>query len=171
MLLHRDQKAKAVDRRSICNDFSCFGAQVGIEDRLERVLFGILDGLQVDPAAALAHPQDFHLVGKAGLDSGSGQPSADRGFIDLSSAAQRDVAFLHRLADAVAQIPGGFVGASDMPLDLLGGDAFLGFHHEGNRHKPLLQGQVGVVKQRSGGRAEMQTALGTLEQLRLEIGI
>src|ERR1700693_2564199 len=83
---------------------------------------------------------------------------------DLALTAQRDcVYFLHRLADSVAEMPRGFVLYANVTGNLVSGDSFLRFGHERHCHKPLLQGQVGIVEQGSGRGAEMQFALAALE--------
>jgi len=58
-----------------------------------------------------------------------------------------------------------------MPLQLAGRDAFLGIAHQRNGSEPLGQWQVGIMKQGSGQRAELELARGTLKQVTRSTGL
>jgi hypothetical protein len=51
-----------------------------------------------------------------------------------------------------------------MALKLVGRYAFLGVAHQRDGRKPLAQGQMGIVKQGTGQRAELKPAGGALKQ-------
>ena len=51
-----------------------------------------------------------------------------------------------------------------MALELVGRYALLGVAHQRDGRKPLAQGQMGVVKQGTGQRAELKPAGGALKQ-------
>lgn len=91
--------------------------------------------------------------------------SADISLISLDNALQSSRQFFfHRSADAMAEIPGGFVATDGKhPVHLASGDALLGLAHQEGRKEPCFERQMGVVEDRPCGYAELIRALRALE--------
>lgn len=82
--------------------------------------------------------------------------AADVGFVYLNFAHEFGKApILHRGADTVAHIPGGFVrSAADLPLNLQGTDALLALRHEVDHLEPDAKVIVRVFKHGLGDNGE-----------------
>jgi hypothetical protein len=65
----------------------------------------------------------------------------------------------------MAEIPRCFVADSESPLDLIRAHAFACFAEQQRCQKPLLQREVGVVEDRSGGDCELIVAILAIEKL------
>jgi len=110
-------------------------------------------------AAALTDSNyDFFVVMQRGF---SFEPilSADERFIHFNFSAQHGlVDFDHCGADAMAEIPRGFVADSERALNLAGRHALLGFTEKQGSEKPLGKRKMRVVEDRSGCHAELIVA-------------
>lgn len=85
--------------------------------------------------------------------------TANVGFVHLDCSIEHWLAcFHHRRAYPVAQIPRCLVADSKRSLNLTSAHALLGFTEQVGRRKPLFEGQVGVVENRSGGHGELIAA-------------
>src|SRR3990167_419608 len=86
--------------------------------------------------------------------------AAHEGFVHLNGSQELScVDLCHCRPDAVAEIPGGLVGDTEHPLQLIGGDALLGLAHGVGSKKPLPEGKVGVVHDGAGRDREVVSAL------------
>jgi hypothetical protein len=85
-------------------------------------------------------------------------PAADVGFVQFHGAAKfRFRGGRHSSADAVAEIPSGFVTAdSQSALDLASGHSLFRFAHEHGRSEPSNERKMGVVKNAASGYAELE---------------
>ncbi len=89
--------------------------------------------------------------------------TADICFIHLHNAIQRLGAdLLHRGPHSVAEIPRRLVGDTKSPLELIGAHPLLGFAQQVDAQKPLPQGEVGVVEDRSSSHGELIAQLSQL---------
>jgi len=52
----------------------------------------------------------------------------------------------HGCSYPVAKIPRCLIGDIEQPLHLVGGDALLGFHHDGDSQEPLLEREFGIME-------------------------
>ena len=115
-------------------------------------------------AATLPDAHNDLLVGIAvpGLAVGVLLP-ADVGFIDFDRSVEHGLIYLlHRLADAVTQVPRGliraFVLAPESALELTGAHTFACLNQQEHGHEPNLQRQVGIVEDCLCGHAKLVTA-------------
>ena len=122
-------------------------------DKARAVHLG--DGFKLDAPAALHHA---HHAGLPCAASGLAVAfAADERLVHFNDAVQR-FGVLHRLADAVAQIPRRLVGDAQRAFDLVGGHAFLGFAHDIDGQKPFPERQVGIVEDVAGRDGELVAA-------------
>lgn len=95
--------------------------------------------------------------------------STDVGFVDFDCAIHHRANFAHSCADAVAEIPCGFVGAPVLPpdcaLELTSAHSLFCFAEQQDSHKPNWKRQVGIVKNRSCGDRELVAAFAASELL------
>src|SRR5271154_3419670 len=86
--------------------------------------------------------------------------TADISFIHLNGRTIQLRRFdsLNGGADAMAEIPRGFVADAECSLDLPRAHSLFGFAHEVDSSEPLPQWQMGIVEDRSSGYAELIAA-------------
>jgi len=100
------------------------------------------DSLVALVAASLA----FHLA-------------TDKGFVYFDYAAQElHVYLVERGAYAVRQVPSGFVGHAQGTLELISGNALLGFYDEVDCQKPLPEWKVRIMKDGVSSNGELVAA-------------
>jgi hypothetical protein len=81
--------------------------------------------------------------------------AANEGFVHLDDAHQlRELRILHRGAQAMAHIPSGRIGRSNLSLNLLGTDALLGIKHLPEHFKPDFERILRVLKNGSDVKRE-----------------
>lgn len=136
----------------------------------ERTNFRVLGMEEAKIAVALADADDYFFVGAllpAPIFSRAMQATADIGFIHLDRSIEHLAVYLfHRRADAMAEIPSGFVADSECALDLAGGHSLFRFAEQERGEKPLVQGQVRVIENRASGDGELVVAtLAVVERL------
>jgi len=88
------------------------------------------------------------------------------GFVHFHDAVQFPLlAFHHRGTNPMAEIPCGFVGNAQGPLDLIGGHAFAGFADKQNRHEPSGQRKVRILEYRTDRNAELVVACTAVQEV------
>jgi len=76
-------------------------------------------------------------------------------FDDTSELIFEPIPWSHGNPYLHSHSPGGLVGDSKSPFELLSADAFLGFHHQPDGDKPLLKGRSGTMKDSAGSVGEL----------------
>jgi len=121
--------------------------------------------------AALDQGNNLHLL-RATSDTTAHFPVAlaDRvsapiglvGFNDLAASAHRFIgAGFHRLADAVRHEPSRLVRDADGAVQLMGAHALLGGAKQVRRQHPLMERNLGILKDRADRNGELATAVAT----------
>ncbi len=84
----------------------------------------------------------------------------DHGFVHFDNAKQDrlEVVRPHRLADTVAEVPGGLVRDPERPLDLVGRSALLALKHQVDGREPLPERELRVVEDSPRGDGESVVA-------------
>lgn len=159
---------ESAERTRICGQFVGDDHAHIFGDVLADVLrqsarFGVLGVEKPQFAVALTNADDHFFVGSllpAPVFSRAVQPAADVGFVHFDCSVQFPaLRFNHRGADAMAEIPCGFVPAdSKHPLNLAGRNALLRLREDERSEKPLLQGQVRIVEHCSRHDADLGLA-------------
>lgn len=113
-----------------------------------------------EPEIATTLPDAYHnllVIVCAAVTSSVVFLSTYEGFVHFDLAVQQWLlAFYHRCADAVAQIPSRLVGLnSERALNLASGHSLLGFAKQERRKKPRHKGQMGIMENRVCGNAEL----------------
>ena len=90
--------------------------------------------------------------------------TADKSFIDLdclAGTAEREIAVnvAHVFADQAAHAPSGFVGDTELALDLFRGHTVPGRAEKEHDVKPVPQGRPGALKGRPGHRIDLIAAM------------
>lgn len=154
------RQIEAVSRPFISHDHIDRFVHMGSNDVVQRSLGYIARSDKAQITAALADADhDFFILGPA-----SRWPtmslSADVGFIDFDRASQfRFAYFDHCGADAMAQIPRGFVAANfQRALKLIRGHSLACFHKKQHSHEPRFQRQMGIVEDRLRSHTELIAA-------------
>ena len=134
-----------------------------LDEGVKLSLAGPIPDLETDLTAALNGSQDHRLAGAATgatLGALAAPPHAAHvGLVNLHDAAQRHRRVLfHRCADAVREIPRRLVGHVQRALKLAGAHPLLGLAHEVDRHEPLGQRQMRVLKDRPDRHGELVAA-------------
>ena len=112
---------------------------VRISEGMERLAGPVWDHLKNNLASALDGPNNDGLVALVPMPVAS-DFTADKGFVDLHNALELDRRSVGNSgADAVAKIPGGFVGDIERPVQLAGGDSLFGFNHQVDGHEPFVE--------------------------------
>lgn len=165
----RDRQALIVENRFVRHDHIYIFADVLFEDFADCLGVGIADMDELQLPVALNDADDRLFVVAVVPCSDAFFLSTDVGFIDFDGAVEHLLDLGHREADAVAKVPRGFVGAlvvsPESPLHLQRGHAFLCFAEQQGGEKPLLQGKMAVVENRSGRNAELIIAALAVKQL------
>ena len=111
-------------------------------------------------AALLESDHDFLLIVLAALPVFAALDSTNKGFIYFYNAVQWfRIDFLHRRADAMAEIPCRLVGDAKDALQLIGAHALLRLTEKVDAQEPLPQGQVGIIEDRSCCDGELIAAI------------
>ena len=140
-------------------------AQVLADVLFESSALRILGMKEPEIAAALTN-SDYDFLVRSGVTFGPQFLAANKGFVHLHFSVEHwPINFNHSRSDAVAEVPRRLVAHSERALDLTGRHSFLGLTEQQSRHKPLAQGQVRIVENRSGSYAELVVATGTVEKL------
>src|ERR1700722_542864 len=123
---------------------------------------------EAEIAAALTDSNYDFFVVVSRLLSLSTVYTADKCFVHFDFPAQhRLVNFNHCGADSVAEIPCGLVADSKRALNLTGRHSFLRFTEKQRSHKPLAQGQVRIVEDRTSRNRELVITSLAVEQFPL----
>ncbi len=159
-----------VTRQFVGDDDFYIGADVFLDVLRQCARLRILSMEESQIAAALPDSDDNFFLILAVLNSFSSLLSSDVGFIHFDRASQhRLIDLLHCVPDSMTQIPCGFVRSivlsPDRALKLAGTHAFLGLTEQQDSEKPLLQGQMRVVKDRASSDGELIIAFLAVEQL------
>src|SRR5262249_2494381 len=102
--------------------------------------------LESDLSATLESTDHCRLVSPVAMSDMSFF-AAHKRFIHLNSAGEgRRGRFLHRLTDAVTQIPCGLITDVERAFHLVGRNAFLRLRHEVNSQEPFPERQMRIVK-------------------------
>ena len=113
----------------------------------QRSALNILSMEEPEIAAALPDANHSFFPRSASSEASTFVLSADIGFIHLYRAIQhRFLRFFHRCADAMAEIPRGFVAHANGALDLIRAHALARFHQKHDSSEPAIQRQMGIVK-------------------------
>lgn len=135
------------------------------EEFLNRAACHVLGMEQPKVSIALKDANDRALFGPTSALSQSFAASANVGFINFQlSVHHRLVAFGHRSADSVAEIPCGLVADSKRPLNLAGRHAFLRFTEQQGSHEPFREGQVRIIEYRAYGDGELVVTVFAVEE-------
>jgi len=129
---------------------------IRFDNRLDCFRLCIFGANQAKIAVTLTNANDNLLDA---LCTPSALLAANVGFVNLDRAIQflrRD--FLHRSADAVAQIPRRLVAHSDGALDLARAHAFLGLTEQRSCNEPFPERQVRIVEDRPRRYAKLVVA-------------
>jgi hypothetical protein len=149
------------------------GADVFLNVLRQRAGLSVLCVKESQIAIALTNADHyFFLSGGSNLLPVLPSPesfSANIGFVHLNRAFEHYAfGFFHGRADAMAEIPSGFVANSDGSLDLVGRHSLASFTEQQRNHEPFTQSQVGVVKDRSSGDRELIVALFTVQETAIQ---
>lgn len=145
------------------------GAHVFLDVLCQRAGLRICRMEESKIAAALPDANyDFFLI-LAVPDSLASLLSANVGFVHLNSAVKHGLVYLlHCVADPVAQVPRGFVGAfvlaPDRAPDLISGHSLAGFAEQQSHRKPFGQVQVGIMEHCASRDGELIITVLAIEQ-------
>lgn len=156
--------------QAVGNNHFHIGAHVLFDVFSQRAAFGILSVEESQITVTLTKADDDLLRFAGGFRSESLQFSADIGFVHLDSTVKhRLIHFFHGGTDAMAKVPSRLIGTlvltPDRALELQGAHALLGFAEQKRREKPLLERQVGVIKNCASGNGELVIAILAIEEL------
>lgn len=154
------------------DDYVHIGADVFLNVLRQGSLAGIFGMKEANIAAALPDTDNDFFVGSRFAATGMALFSADVGFIHFNRAVQHGpICFFHGCSDAVTEIPcslvRAFVQSPDRALELVGAYAFLGFAEQQCCEEPLLQGEMGIIKNRASRDRELIVAALAIEKLLL----
>ncbi len=131
--------------------------------RFNRLFQPVRDWASDHAPVALDHAKHNGLVLHRPLASASRSAiaPADERLVNLDMPGQRPVAIRrrHELAKFMRHAPRRFVGATDLPLQFLRGNAVAGRSHEVHREKPVRELRTGLVKDGPGARVNVMAAL------------
>ena len=135
-------------------------ADIFLDVLRQRAGFHILGMEEAEFSAALLDANNhFLFVVLQALPMFAALYAANESLIHLHNAIQwLRIDFLHRSANAMAEIPCSLVGDAEDALQLVGAHAFLGLAEKVDAQEPLPQRQVQIVKDRSGGDGELIAA-------------
>ena len=126
------------------------------DDFIQNVLIDVLSLDEVEMSAALTNADYRSLAFQ--LAFVTMLLSADVGFVNLDRAGHLVLCFRHGRTNAVAEIPCGLVGDAKHSLDLIRGHSLARLTEQIGSSKPLRQGQVGIVEDRSRHYGELIAA-------------
>lgn len=153
--LMESRGAEVVELRFVGHDYVNGFVHVAGDDLVDLVLVQVRGRDEVEAAAALTNANHgrvlLPLIRVLGV-------TADVHLINFHGAREFVLRLFHGLADAMAEVPRGFVGDAEHSLDLISGDAFARFGHQVGNEKPLRQRQMGVMEDRSHGHGELIAA-------------
>ena len=138
-----------------------FFANVIVDHLVKSFRFQIVGANESQIAAALPDADDdFFVAGVSRAGAASAPSPADIRFVNFDRASQhRLLDFFHRSTNSVTQIPRGLVAPADHALDLIRAHSLARFADQIRNEKPLRQGQVGVIEDRSSFNRELVTAV------------
>lgn len=140
------------------HDARCLGSSFLTDEVVKGFPIVPLLDRQANLPAALDRAEHHRLVPPPTLPD-MATMATDQRLIYFDRPLERDrVRFLHRLADAVAEIPSRLVTDAEGALKLIGRDAFPRLAHQVNRREPFRQGEMRVVEDASSGHAELVAA-------------
>ncbi len=120
-------------------------------------------------AAALTNTNDYFFGGAAPRLATTWGPAAHICFVHFDSTRHHGLVNLfHGGPDAMAEIPRGLVADAQSTFDLVRGHSLAGFAEQKRSHEPLLQGQMGVVEDRSSGDSKLIVALFAVQKPRIQ---
>ena len=140
------------------NDFH-IAADILFDVLRQRSRFAVFRMKESKLSATLLDAEHDFLVISPSLNATASQLRSDVGLVALYDTCQRLlIDFLHRCADAMAEIPCRLVGYAHDSLDLVRAHALSGLAEEVRRKKPLHQREVGIVEDRPGCNAKIVVA-------------
>jgi len=135
------------------------------EEFLNRAACHVLGMEQPKIAVALKNPDNRALFGSTSALSQSFATTANVGFIYFQLSVHHWlVAFRHRSADSMAEVPRGLIADSERPLNLAGRHAFLRFTEQQGSHEPFREGQVRIIEDRAYGDGELVVTVFAVEE-------
>jgi len=141
-------------------------ANILADEFFERAAFHVRRMKEAQIAAALPNADYVFFVVPSRRFPAPAIHAADVRFIHLNLAIEHGpLAFHHRCADSVAEIPCGFVTHAERALNLTGRHSFLGLAEQERSEKPLCKWQMGVIENRASGNSELIVAILAVEQL------
>jgi hypothetical protein len=150
----------------VCVQNLDISTQVFADILFQRPALYIFRVKESEIAATLPQANRDFLVFPAMRSALANVPTADKGFVHFHLTIHHWlINFDHSRSDAVAEVPRGLVAHTKSALDLTGRLPFLGFTEQQGSHKPLAQGQVRIIEDRTSGNTELVVATGTVEEL------
>src|SRR6266478_333112 len=123
------------------------------DDLVQRVLIDVVSPDEVKMPAALTDSNDGGFVLQ--LPMVTALLPSDVCFVNLDCAGELVIRLSHCSPNPMAQIPRGLVADSESPLDLIRRHALARLTEQVRGKKPLPQGQMCVVEDRSHGDGEL----------------
>jgi hypothetical protein len=150
------------------NDYIHICANIFLDVLRQRSLAGILSMEEPDISATLTDSNNnlFRMTFAAPSLSVATRFAANIGFVHLNSAVKhRAIYFFHGSTDAMAEVPRGLIADSQSALDLIRAHSLPRFTEKQGCEEPLLQWEMGVIEDRSGGHSELVVSLFAVEEL------
>src|SRR5579872_497885 len=158
-------KTSGVQRRFVGHDYVYVFADMLLNDFADRLGVGVLHVDELKSTIALDDADNWFFVIPSGSLAPSKPPTADVGFVNFDGTIQHLVNFGHSEADAMAEIPGGFVADSKCPLHLHCRKSLFCFTKQQSSEEPLLQRKMAIVKNCAGRDSELVITALAVEQL------
>lgn len=150
----------------VSNNDVNIGADVLLNVLRQRSRLDIFGTEETEISPALPDADDDLFVVQLSRSALAAILSAYVGLVYLDSAVKhRLIRFDHRVTDAMAEIPRGFITDSERPLKLIGRHAFACFHKKQDGEKPRFERKMGIVEDRLSRNAELVVTLRALEFL------
>lgn len=126
-----------------------------VDELVESLARAVADDLKPDLSTALGSPGDDNFLARM-KPSALALGCAEEGFVYFhDSTHQFGVLFFHRGANALCQVPSGFVGDAQHSLELIARDPFLALTDHVDGQKPLPERQLGIVEDRLDTHREL----------------
>jgi len=155
VLLHLVQRPR-IDSRFVGNNHFHVASDVCFDNFADGRRLGIFRMNQPEIAVALPNADDNLLFGAVAPLAGL---SSNVSLINLNRAAQFfGSGFEHGRPDAVRKVPSGFIGGLEHPAQLIRRHALARLAEQIGGEKPLPEGQMGVMEDRSRCGRELVAA-------------
>lgn len=141
-------------------------ADVLADESLERATFYIVNVKQAKVTAALPNPDNYFFILILVLPSAPDVSAPDKRFVHFYFAGQHwSVCLHHRVPNAMAEVPCGFIADSQRALNLACRNALLGLAKQECGKEPRFQRQVRIIEDGSGGDGKLVVAVFAVKQL------